>query len=371
MTQNPIGFCSLTEVVERFVRSRDMFEASKMSCLEAVFRPETREDSFERWRACLSELIEVRRLESTPIGFRGKITLRRLPNALILETESVAQVIEQSRMHIRRNGTEHLSINVIVKGHIKGVYGGNSLDAKQHDVFLCDGTRPSARIYSPFNVVSLYIPRASAPQVFTKRNCSGTVFANSAGISRLLQSHIRGLAAYHDCMASEEMIAAAQAAFLIAAGALQAKYSLEPEHQSALDRTIKNIVSEYIDENLTDPALSADGVCAKLRVSRSRLYRLFEAEGGVSRYIFDCRLDRCFDYLKYGLSKDSSIGQLALDHGFKSEAHFSRAFRHRFDMSPRDARSLIQRTRNGQAPPTPETSREATMLHWFRTTLSR
>jgi AraC-like DNA-binding protein len=75
-------------------------------------------------------------------------------------------------------------------------------------------------------------------------------------------------------------------------------------------------------------------------ISRATLYRLFEDEGGVAAYILSRRLDRCRAILGASTGRDPSISELAFNHGFVSVAHFSRAFRRRFGIAPRDGRGV-------------------------------
>jgi hypothetical protein len=46
-------------------------------------------------------------------------------------------------------------------------------------------------------------------------------------------------------------------------------------------------IRRYIAANLTSPELMSDVLCARLQLSRTQLYRLFEPLGGVAGYIQD------------------------------------------------------------------------------------
>ena len=89
----------------------------------------------------------------------------------------------------------------------------------------------------------------------------------------------------------------------------------------------------YIEQNLASHLLTPHAVARAARVSRSTLYRLFRGSGGVSRAIWQARLNHAWRALS---SPDDtrSIGAVAYDLGFLSEAHFCRAFRHAFGISP-------------------------------------
>lgn len=102
------------------------------------------------------------------------------------------------------------------------------------------------------------------------------------------------------------------------------------ERWSALGLRARNL----IDERLADEGLSAELICHELGMSRSTLYRQFQDRNGVEKYILERRLTLARARLSEGVS--GGIGNLALDLGFKSQSHFSTAYRSRFGLRPRD-----------------------------------
>ena len=106
-----------------------------------------------------------------------------------------------------------------------------------------------------------------------------------------------------------------------------------------------------MEDHLAEEDLGADSICAHFRISRSTLYRLFEAEGGVLNYLQDRRLVRIHGLLASPTQR-CYLGRIAADNGFKSATHFSRAFRAKFGYSPRE-------TRTGQACVTGSSARGA------------
>lgn len=89
----------------------------------------------------------------------------------------------------------------------------------------------------------------------------------------------------------------------------------------------------FIEQNLASHILTPQAVAKAARVSRSTLYRLFRGSGGVSRAIWQARLNHAWRALS-SPGDTRSIGMIAFDLGFLSEAHFCRAFRHAFGISP-------------------------------------
>jgi AraC-like DNA-binding protein len=105
--------------------------------------------------------------------------------------------------------------------------------------------------------------------------------------------------------------------------------------------TLKDKVRRYILQNLGSNKLGPDNLCRELGMSRSSIYRLLEAEGGLVRYIQHLRLSESFAQLS-DPSNRKPIATLADELGLIDPSSFSRAFRRQFGISPTDAREAAQ-----------------------------
>jgi AraC-like DNA-binding protein len=80
-------------------------------------------------------------------------------------------------------------------------------------------------------------------------------------------------------------------------------------------------------------------------MSRSKLYRLMETEGGVARYIQRQRLLEAYTLLS-DRSVNRTITAIAEELCFADTSGFSRAFRREFGASPRDVRATSHTATN-------------------------
>jgi AraC-like DNA-binding protein len=101
----------------------------------------------------------------------------------------------------------------------------------------------------------------------------------------------------------------------------------------------RNDVIRYIEDNLRDPSLTAESVADGVHLSPRYLRAIFSESGEkVSDYIRRRRVEECARKMRDPAWAGHSLMKIAFTSGFNSAAHFSRCFRDRFKVSPREYR---------------------------------
>jgi AraC-like DNA-binding protein len=96
----------------------------------------------------------------------------------------------------------------------------------------------------------------------------------------------------------------------------------------------------YIGKHLGDEDLGVEAVAASVHVSPKHLQRLFRAEGlSVIRVVWDMRLEQAERLLRDADPRAVAVQDVAWQCGFRTAAHFSRAFSARYGLSPRELRA--------------------------------
>src|SRR5258708_6002646 len=96
---------------------------------------------------------------------------------------------------------------------------------------------------------------------------------------------------------------------------------------------------QTIERKLDDPDLTPARVAELEGISERYLQTLFEGSGSsFTHYLRERRLQRTSAELSNPAEAHHSISEIAFRNGFNDSAHFSRAFRHRFGLSPREFR---------------------------------
>jgi AraC-like DNA-binding protein len=103
------------------------------------------------------------------------------------------------------------------------------------------------------------------------------------------------------------------------------------------DETLLERVCAYVDRNL-DSAISVAALCDALNISRSRLYRAAEPEGGVATLVTARRLEAAHRRLSTP-GERASLRDIARAHGFADAAAFGRAYKRRFGTTPGSRRT--------------------------------
>lgn len=106
---------------------------------------------------------------------------------------------------------------------------------------------------------------------------------------------------------------------------------------------LRERIKDYVHRHLGEHELSLDLVARAMGCSIRYLHKAFEAENlTLQRYIWEARLDHSHRLLSSNTHREKSIAEIAFQCGFSSSSHFSRQFRERFEMAPRNMRFSVQ-----------------------------
>ncbi|RZL74170.1 MAG: AraC family transcriptional regulator [Rhodococcus sp. (in: high G+C Gram-positive bacteria)] len=104
-------------------------------------------------------------------------------------------------------------------------------------------------------------------------------------------------------------------------------------------------IKDFLDRNLGDPDLTLDTVARANAVSVRYLHMLFQGTGETAReFLRRRRLERA-QHLLLGSGPELPVAEVAARSGFDSPSSFSRAYRTRFGVAPREARRRLAAVR--------------------------
>jgi AraC-like DNA-binding protein len=245
----------------------------------------------------------------------------------------------------RHDNQDLLKVVVQLKGTSRFEQNGRSMLLTPGYWSIYDTTRPYI-VSNLENVehLTLLIPRA---RIATQRlNLNDLVmrrFSGDVGLGRIAHQFITTVFAEIPNVNPEhewEIVGAISQ--LIRLAMLEVSGS---QTDLSLRETWRERIKTHIEEHLRDPDLCLDQIATALNCSKRYIHKIFESEGtSTSEYIWRMRLGCCRKELCDPACAGKSITEIAYTWGFSNSAHFSRAFKDEFQLSPRSFRVVAHCT---------------------------
>ncbi len=291
------------------------------------------------------------------LPFYNRVTTYDLAGSLVSLCEGAPHSLTRSHRDIRMSDPDLIMISINHSGFRGADYDGAGGEARIGDIKIADSGRPLVVAFDEFVTTKLMVRRSALPKAMSDINLHGIVFKRDTPTGILLRHHLSTLLKLAPYMAPEESTAAVQAAFVMMGGAMDLHVASREDRAQAMQRSVRSRAIEYIERNLMDPELKPETVAQHVGVSRSALYAVFKGDGGIWTVIRERRLDSVFGALRRRRSNRPSIQQIAYDHGFGSDTHFSRAFFARFGMRPGEVGDMPVQAKVAEAAGDPNLTR--------------
>lgn len=287
------------------------------------------DDAFARYRALYARGSDA---ERTADPFFARVRSWRLDRTLLFARE-YGGVHHHRRERMASDGFDHFVLHHVVSGTLLGGPDGAAVAIAPGETLLLD-TRESmestARDVSLITVsVARDAVRAAAGNLDNLHGCRIGV-EEGALLCALLRALVRR--APHLPPGAQPAVTRTLVDLLSVAinpagtGARSDFYRLEYVRREAAQR--------LIESRLADRDFSVQDIIGETGISRASLYRLFESQGGVARFIQLRRLQQLRDRLDDRAFDGQSLAELAPLSGFSGESHASRLFKQAFDVSP-------------------------------------
>ena len=192
---------------------------------------------------------------------------------------------------------------------------------------------------SDFSNVSLVLPRNSlAPLLEKPDEVHGKVFCGNTAVTKILHNHLLAFSHNLPQLDTQSANALLLPTLHLIAAAINPSLTGNDEVRRTTRWAQQQRIKDSLRSQLSDYTLAPDDIAQCCRLSRSELYRLFEVEGGVMRFINRERLRIAVQILLRPRSSNLSMQEIADECGFRSHSQFCRSFRKQYGMSPRDFR---------------------------------
>ncbi|MGE5147179.1 MAG: helix-turn-helix domain-containing protein [Candidatus Eiseniibacteriota bacterium] len=283
-------------------------------------------------------------LDATPADdtpFRAGIDVTHLGDTVFSELHATAQRVDRRPVDIARSTVECAIVLVQRAGTMVVAQDGRELVLTPGTATIVDTTRPYAfNVREPIRQIVVHCPlHRFSGRLRSMRAVTAARIARDSPTGALLAGTLDVLAGECGRLAPSHAEAVGRYVLDLIAVALEAT----PEGGAAVpsrgSAALLARLKAYVRENLADPALAPAQIAAAHGISVRHMHRLFHESGdSVGAAIRRGRLDRCCADLEDPRQRGRSVTEIALRWGFNDSAHFSRAFKARFGISPRTVR---------------------------------
>jgi AraC-like DNA-binding protein len=297
------------------------------------------------WNELTSEALTEQCAEADdPTAFSGRIRRIDLGTLRLAEICASSSRVKRTQSHISHATEAPYVMRLLLSGELASVQGGVEVRQKPGDFVLYDTSRPYQLIVpSKTKLLSIRIPQEQLLRYFPcPESVTGLVLSGTSETGKIALRFLKGF--WFDSGSAILGISAPRIAD-IALQLIASCYAMLPKADIGSSRQVvrhRVAILMHIEEHLCDPDLSPTSIATALNLSPGYIHKLFaDNSDSIARLIIKRRLERCRDAFDDRLQRVRSVTEIAFMFGFNSLAHFSRVFRERFGVSPREYRQIV------------------------------
>lgn len=239
-----------------------------------------------------------------------------------------------------RNPQTALWLALLLEGTSTFLEAGERVPVARGDMLFgpC-GRDTTLEMRADFRLLYVRVPTTLLhPGLVDPRRLACGVLPGNTSLTRVLGAMLRAVGDELEEFDAEAIhpIEVALSEFLVASlASTHAMHSLGDRKRS--EHFLR--ICQSIDQQLGDASMSLNTITEQQRVSSRYVQKLFEDTGmSFTAYLRDRRLERCRQELTSPAHRLLSVSEICFRWGFNDAAHFSRSFRAKFDMTPRECR---------------------------------
>jgi AraC-like DNA-binding protein len=297
----------------------------------------------EYWSALASEAITPMTVDAGKAcaSFEGRLWSYRLGAIDVSRAYSTAAIIRRTGTDVGRTRDRSFLVSISEDNNYSMRTASWERIVRPNDLVITDATQRGLILHSGCTALTLRVPEERFKQhVPGVDDVVGLVVPGDRGAGLLAATMIRALAPNKvDAFdpSSAEHLATAVLHAIAAAYAEAFDARVIPASTAAARRYE---ITQFVDANLHDADLSVAQVAAAFGVSDRYVRMLFEeSDESLSAYIQRRRLEESARQLRDPLWRSRTVSEIAFSWGFNSLGSYDRAFKARFDMTPREYRA--------------------------------
>lgn len=301
------------------------------------------DEAFERWRTLLAPMYAVSPITpSAPLPFGSNIAYP-ISDLVTHRTLLSTQRLQRDRRRVEA-GPDHYIAQLYRSGRFLGTVAGKPISASRGTVTFIGRRHLLDGLLDRADAIGIAVPCDRLHGLPLEKH--DLVF--DVARNRLLAARITDIYRRLPTTRANEAPALADAFVSFLRRLLDPSQAKDVLDGRELDGGVMALARMIMQANLSRPDLSPEFIAEQMLISRSKLYRLFEPEGGVMHVVQGERLEAVRDALADPMEM-RTLGRLAEVFGFSSLSHLSRSFRKRYGIPPQAWRGERQAAqRNGR-----------------------
>jgi AraC-like DNA-binding protein len=311
--------------------------------MQTVFDASTfaREGRSNAWQSALCDTyVNVDAAVTDRADYRGFVRAAQFGAVTITDTLLSSQEIRRRRKHLARVDKDCYYLQFIQRGRINVLQERHELGSNSALGTLFYASEPyHLQCVGEVRAYYVEIPRESLIARLSNKDIPVSAnFSTGAGLGRVAADFCLSLATESDAINDADKAQLGNDLLDLVARAVDRSSRGEPvEH--ALQKARLHAIKSYVDQNLGNPVLSLNSIAKNHGISVRYLHHLFRQEDmSPSDWIWNRRLERCYDLLSAPGAADRSVTDIAYSAGFSSSSHFSTLFKAKFGVRPTDVR---------------------------------
>lgn len=273
---------------------------------------------------------------------KSRMTSAMLGACRLTRLEADRHVVFGDHVTAAPDDPDAIKLIVQTEGSAALTQGGLHAPISRNALVIYDPSRPYMLTNStPVRQLLLQLPRHALPATAVERLARPfTAHAEQDGMCRILLSLMDSTIHEIDHLDEARRISVGQTMIEL----VRTMIGSDPPQPKSIANPLGVLlqrVKDFIDGNLERPDLTVAMIARRMGCSVRYVYRAFEVERLTpSDYIWDLRVQKAAAQLRDAGGYAGEISEIAFALGFSSSAHFSRAFRNRFGVSPSQWRKV-------------------------------
>lgn len=257
------------------------------------------------------------------------------------QIHSRPQVVRHSSAHVVRTRFQMHLLHLQLEGESINRQDQRKAQLQPGDITLCDNSRPYEIAFERPTVMLVFAFGDDLMRRYIQypQSIAAMPLSGKKGIGGLLSDFLVDV--WRHCQEDREFEISAgvsDAILGLLASAYRELLGSSIDH-SSLGAAHRLRILHHIEEHLGDSNLTPTRIAETFRITTRYLHHLFsEEDETVARFILRRRLEECARALTSQSQRKRTITSIAFDYGFSSATHFGRAFRSRYDLTPREYR---------------------------------